>query len=75
MPAPSRTPVRTLADLATARSISVSDYGFLFEMSQPTVLKGVREGDIPATRVGHVIRIPASYVRAQLGIPEPEEWA
>jgi excisionase family DNA binding protein len=73
MPQVARTPVRTRAELARARTISVADYAVLFNISEASVYKGIRSGDISSVRVGNVIRIPAQVVRRQLGV-EAEEW-
>ena len=72
MPGVSRTPVRTRQELAVAKTISTADYAALYDISVPTVLKGVAEGTIPAIRVGRTIRIPAAHVRAELGVEEGE---
>lgn len=54
--------------LDVAPTLSPADYACLLGCGLPIVYRGLKDGSIPAVRLGARYRIPTSYVRRQLGL-------
>ncbi len=65
----------TREELLRATTVRVAECAALMDVSLGTAYAGVKSGEIPVIRTGRRVRIPAAWVRAQLGLAEPGDAA
>ena len=60
-----------LDDLREGRSVGVYPLSQMLNLAPSTIYRGIERGEIQATRVGTVLRVPAHEGRRLLQLPEP----
>jgi excisionase family DNA binding protein len=61
------------AEIETTKTKSVPEVGRIFGLSRGAAYAAVRRGDIPAIRIGKLLRVPIAAVERMLEVSRKEE--
>lgn len=52
---------------------TVAEVASAMERDRRTIRRGIEIGEIPASKIGNTIRIPAAWLRSAAGLEEPAD--
>jgi excisionase family DNA binding protein len=58
-----------IIDLLARPTISVEEAGGILELSRNSAYRAARSGELPAIKIGRIVRIPTAKLCEMLGLP------